>query len=149
LVSFAPAGSGSAIGALEFGQALLARVGRQPELQVLNLGRRWARHVRHWHKYVSSHLPEPLRFYFRNPFALTGAVAANLSEFHRELLLCGADVVEHHLAQRDFSAWLERVVQDSQLAADVRSIEGRSGSTIPTEVLRHELLEAIEARYLE
>jgi hydroxymethylpyrimidine pyrophosphatase-like HAD family hydrolase len=144
-----PAGLQPVLGALEIGQALLVRLGHSPELRVLDLGRRWVRHVRHWHKYASSQLPEPRRFYFREPFAPTGAVAGNLAEFHRELLICSASVVEHHLSQRDFSRWLERVVQDSQLAADFRAIEQRAQSGVPTEALRRELLGAIEARYLE
>ncbi|MDJ0788861.1 MAG: HAD hydrolase family protein [Myxococcota bacterium] len=149
LVQPAALGSQSAIRALELGQAVLVRLGPRPEFRVLNLGARWSRHVRHWHKYASSQLPEPRRFYFRNPIALTGAVAANLSDFHRELLVCSADVVEHHLSHGDFSRWLERVVQDVRLAAACRSIEASAEEAAPTEALRRELLEAIEARYLE
>jgi hypothetical protein len=108
----------------------------------------WAQHVRHWHKYTGAQLPGPRRFYFRSPSGATGGAAGNLAEFHRELLTCGADVLEHHLALQDFSRWLEGVIQDLELAADFRSIEEQTGA-VPTELSRRQLLEAIEARYLE
>ncbi len=142
-------GSRSALARLEFGQALLVRLAPHPGLQVVHLGRRWVRHVRHWHKYASSQLPVSRRFYFRSAFSAVGSSAGNLSEFHRELVVCAPNVIEHHLHQRDFSRWVEDVIQDVLLAEDLRSIETRSLSRLPTEALRRELLEAIEARYLE
>ncbi len=149
LVVLPEPGARSAIVGLEFGQALLVRLGAKPDFRILELGKRWVSHVRHWHKYTSSQLPEDHRFVFRTAFAVTGATAGNLSEFHGELAICPPEAIEHHLFCRDFSRWTEQAIQDFQLAEDFRSIEKRSGSSTPTELLRRDLLEAIEARYLE
>jgi hydroxymethylpyrimidine pyrophosphatase-like HAD family hydrolase len=137
------------LGSLELGQALLARLGREPELHLLSLGPRWVRHVRHWHKYGYAHLPAPRRFYVRGPRGPTGAVAGNLAELHRELVLCGPEVIEHHVRGGDFSRWIGDVIQDEQLADETRAIETRALAGAPIEDVRRALVAAIEARYLE
>jgi len=129
-------------------QALLLRLGEAPEAQVFELGPRWVRHVRHWHKYAEAHLPWEKAFRFRGPSGLTGAVADNLLEFRRELIRCDPLVVAHHLGHGDFARWIHGVLQDEALASMVRGIEERWDLDRPIEGLRREIIEAIENRYL-
>ena len=132
------------------GQAVLVRPGSPPELRVFSLAPRWVAHVRHWHKYAGSRLPPAQRFHFRNRRGATGAVVANLAEFHHEVRRSAEDVLRHHAGGSDFSRWIQDVIQDSTLAASVRPVEARLGpaSSSAVESLRSELLEAIEKRYL-
>lgn len=132
----------------ELGQGLLMRLGRDSQACVVDLGSRLVRHVRHWHKYASGALPEPHRFYFTTEQGPTGVTASNLAQLHRELALCGAEVLERHARSYDLSRWIEEVIQDRSLAADVRPIEALAG-TRSADWIRHALLRAIEARYLD
>ncbi len=133
---------------LEKGQALLLRLAEPLEAHVFGLGPRWVRHVRHWHKYAEAHLPWEKAFRFRGPSGPTGAVADNLLEFRRELLRCDHLVASHHLANADFSRWIDGVLQDDRLASIVRAIEERFDSNRSIEGLRREIIEAVENRYL-
>jgi hypothetical protein len=133
---------------LEKGQALLLRLAEPLEAYVFGLGPRWVRHVRHWHKYAEAHLPWEKAFRFRGPSGPTGAVADNLLEFRRELLRCDPLVASHHLANADFSRWIDGVLQDDRLASIVRAIEERFDSNRSIEGLRREIIEAVENRYL-
>lgn len=130
------------------GQALLARLGDSPRVELFKLGRRFVQHVRHWHKYADAHLPPSNMFRFRNYFGLSGARADNLATFRRELLLCDATVLEHHVAHNDFSNWLTHAIHDEKLASTARELEERSRADGTFEGLRHALVEAIEIRYL-
>lgn len=131
------------------GQAVLLRLGPPAEVQVLSLAPRWVEHVRHWHKYAGVRLPPAKRFVFRTRHGPHGAVAANLEEFHHEVRRCDPGVLRHHAGCGDFSRWLEDVIQDSVLAATVRSIEEalREGEA-PWQTLQDALTSAIESRYL-
>jgi hydroxymethylpyrimidine pyrophosphatase-like HAD family hydrolase len=134
---------------LELGEAALARVGASPELRVFDLGPRWVRHVRHWHKYARAKLPVHLRFYMRGPQGATGAAAANLAELHRELVLCAPEVIDQHARGGDFSRWIRDVMRDDDLADALHDVERRSGAGAAPEELRTRLLRIIEARYLD
>lgn len=134
---------------LTLGEAVLVRIGPRPELEVVDLGPRWVRHVRHWHKYARSQLPVHQRFYVRSPRGATGSVAGNLAELHRELVLCGPDVIEHHTRGRDFSRWVRDVMRDEELAAAMSDVEALAGGSLSTEDIRARLLRAIEERYLD
>jgi hypothetical protein len=130
------------------GQALLLRLAEPSEAFVFDLGPRWVRHVRHWHKYAEAHLPWEKAFRFRGPSGPTGAVADNLLEFRRELLRSDSLVVSHHLANADFSRWIEGVLQDEKLAGIVKAVEERFDHSRSIEGLRREIIEAVENRYL-
>jgi len=110
--------------------------------------RRVSTHVRHWHKYWSGELPMHRRFYFRNGERLTGAVAAGVSDFHTEVARADPEVLAHHAAHRDFSRWLDGVIGDAGLAAEVRKIETPLAErrASPAEA-RRLLLQAVEGRY--
>jgi hypothetical protein len=113
--------------------------------------RRTTSHARHWHKYATVEQPPQARFYFRRG-AGGGivAVAGNFQEFHRELSHCAADVVMHHARSHDFSRWIQGVFRDSVLATAIAAIEEEaSADGASSNLIRNELLSAIEARYLE
>jgi hydroxymethylpyrimidine pyrophosphatase-like HAD family hydrolase len=132
----------------EEGQALFVELGDPPRVEPFKLGRRFVQHVRHWHKYVSSHLPPAGVFRFRTYFGPTGARADNLASFRRELMLCDPAVLEHHAAHRDFSRWLRHVIQDEELADTALSLEQNTELDPSLENFRQALVEAIEQRYL-
>jgi hydroxymethylpyrimidine pyrophosphatase-like HAD family hydrolase len=131
------------------GRALLAS--RGGGTRTLQVGRRTTSHVRHWHKYAMVEQPAQSRFYFRRGSG-DGiiAVAGNLQDFHRELSLCGAEVVLYHAVRHDFSRWIQGVFRDSVLAETIKAIEdGVAATGANSNSIRNELLTAIEARYLE
>lgn len=132
----------------QLGDAILACLGDAPRTERVRLGRRFVRHVRHWHKYSDSSLPPASVFQFRTLAGLTGTSANNLSSFRRELLLCDATVLEHHAAHRDFSRWLAHAIRDEELARVARELEDRSRIDHSYEELRRGLIEAIENQYL-
>jgi hypothetical protein len=128
------------------GHALrVAGRGRAPEL--FRVGVRSSLHVRHWHKYVSAQLPERHRFLFRDARGLTGDSAANVAEFHHELLRAPDAVIAHHSAHGDFSRWARQVLQDEVvgelLARAERELPRGPGAA------RIALLTALETRYAD
>jgi len=142
-------GLGGMLGRVGFGQALVVRLGARAEARRVDLGPRWVRHVRHWHKYAEERVPDAQRFHFRGARGLTGATAGNAEELHRELTRCGDDVVEQHARGGDFSRWVEDVLKDRPLALSLRGVERRVDEGVPADVLCRDLLAAIESRYLE
>jgi hypothetical protein len=88
------------------------------------------------------------RFFFRNGERLTGAIAAGVGDFHAELARADPAVLAHHAAHRDFSQWLEGVIGDTELAAEVGRIETGLAErrTSPGEA-RRLLLAAVEGQY--
>jgi hydroxymethylpyrimidine pyrophosphatase-like HAD family hydrolase len=103
-------------------------------------------HVRHWHKYLTGSLPTPRRFYFRD-----GAVAANLTDFYRQLRTCDLDIVAGHAHDHDFSRWIADVLQDLTLATAIRAAEAdltRPGNG-GVQLVRQKILARIRARYIE
>jgi len=130
------------------GQAVLIER-RHPAAPVLfNVDERMTPHVRHWHKYARSRLAAPVRFYFRRDWDTpSGAVAANLVEFHDEITRCEPEVIRHHLVGGDFSRWLRSVIRDEDLAHAVRLVEGHPSPGSRLEESRQEIVSAIQARY--
>jgi hydroxymethylpyrimidine pyrophosphatase-like HAD family hydrolase len=130
-------------------EALLARRDQPGFFQVFTPGARRTAHVRHWHKYVAATLPWERRFHFRrNPDRATGAVAANLIEFHREISRCDPRVIGHHGRHGDFSRWIDGVLADQVLAQQFRNVEVDLRADGDPENARSDLLAALEARYL-
>jgi hydroxymethylpyrimidine pyrophosphatase-like HAD family hydrolase len=89
----------------------------------LRLGRRATRHVRHWHKYVDSPLPEQRRFFFHPTDHSPAPVAANLREFVTALSTVPDEVIAFHAGRGDFSRWLGGVYRDHVLASLVATTE--------------------------
>jgi hydroxymethylpyrimidine pyrophosphatase-like HAD family hydrolase len=134
------------VSGLHQGQAVLARVNGHVQGEIVTLGRRRSRHVRHQHKYVHGYLPPRHQFLFRDDDRATGRVAANLEDFFRELRLAPGAVLEHHARANDFSRWIAEALQDPVLAAAVRQIER---SATDNEAMRKAMLEVVGRRYAE
>lgn len=135
---------------LGLGEALLVALRDPPAFRRLRFQPRWVTHVRHWHKYASAQLPPDRRFYFRSHAGPTGAVAANVEEFHRGLRSAGLAILRHHAAGGDFSRWVRGVFQDEILAAALARSEMRlclATDDAEAEAARRELLLAIEQRF--
>jgi hydroxymethylpyrimidine pyrophosphatase-like HAD family hydrolase len=129
---------------LHRGQALMLRMKGQLGGEVVTLGRRRSRHVRHRHKYVHGYLPPRHHFRFRDDHGLSGRYAANLEDFDRELRVATDAVLVHHLGCGDFSRWIGDVLQDATLAAAVYDIEQ---DPCDPRLSRANLVDAIERRY--
>ncbi|HVO31752.1 MAG TPA: HAD hydrolase family protein, partial [bacterium] len=140
-----------ALARLRPGEALLIMPGTGGGPRVFRTGARAISHVRHWHKYVTSRLPEHRRFHFVAGGFPTGHSAANLAEFHHEVQRAPAASLLHHAANRDFSRWVAEVIRDDALASALRGIETRfpANDARAAEAIRASVLEAIRARYLE
>jgi hypothetical protein len=153
MAGFAGEDPGRVMAGLEEGagpeRALLAIRGEKT--RTLRVGRRTTSHVRHWHKYATVEQPPQTRFYFRRgPSGGIVGVAGNLQEFHRELSHCDADVVLHHARSHDFSRWIQGVFRDSVLGKTIAAIEEAAAEAgASSNLIRNELLSAIESRYLE
>jgi hypothetical protein len=131
---------------LRLGEAVLLDRGRVVRFRV---GARRRPHVRHWHKYLSSRLPPSAHFFFRTAKGPTGSAAGNVAEFHHEIEHGPDDVLIHHLAQGDFSRWVELALQDRPLAKAVRQVERAFRDGLPPGVAaaRERLVAAVEERY--
>ena len=135
------------LAALQPGQALLVPLALGGPPLTFTVGPRRTRHVRHWHKYTDAQLPGHLQFRFagNDPDASAG----NIREFHRELRRASADTLRSHACSQDLSRWVDQVLQERQLAADVARLEWELDNGRRTlEDTRQRLLHAIEVRYL-
>ncbi len=136
---------------LSDGQAVLVRSEARHDLIPFQPAGRRTSHVRHWHRYVDGQLDWHHRFIFtRHDLQPSGEVAANLNEFHRELLRCDRTVISHHARRGDFSRWIDSVLRDDVLATEFRAGEGalRAGPDADPDEVRNLLLDALEARYI-
>jgi hydroxymethylpyrimidine pyrophosphatase-like HAD family hydrolase len=123
------------------------------DARIVRLNPRQTNHVRHWHKYTKSLLPEEKRFRFLLPGNIdTGQLAANVYEFHHMLRKVPCDVVVHHCRHHDFSRWARLALQDDVLVRRFGATERLSEMTQCShgegERLRLLLLADIEQRYL-
>jgi hydroxymethylpyrimidine pyrophosphatase-like HAD family hydrolase len=129
--------------------AVLVRPSAPHLLVPFTLGTRRTSHVRHWHTYTDGSLDWHRRFFFhRGEHEPTGAVAANLVQFHHELTHCAPAVVSHHVRNGDFSRWVDGVLRDHILASQFRRIERAHPDQADAEAARTQLLTALEQRYL-
>jgi hypothetical protein len=104
-------------------------------------------HIRHLQKYLRAPLPEYKRFYFSTPDGRTlGGSAANLWEFREMIGAIPLDSLEYHQHRGDFEHWMFDVLGDSELARQVRKLDGRN---LEGEPLRRALLELVIHRYDE
>jgi hydroxymethylpyrimidine pyrophosphatase-like HAD family hydrolase len=134
---------------LDGAAAVLVRRSAPHLLVPFTPGSRRTSHVRHWHSYTDSTHDWHRRFFFhRGEHAPTGAVAANLVQFHHELTHCAPAVVFHHVGNADFSRWVDGVLRDSVLASRFRRVERAHPGEADVEAARTELLTALEERYL-
>ena len=104
-------------------------------------------HVRHLHKYEEAQLPQERHFIFRDHQAPTGRSAGNLFEFVAEIRCANSDVLRHHASHRDFSRWISGVFQEKKLAEELRRIEEMASSIVSPDVVRHRIIQVVEAQY--
>ncbi|MGO9789922.1 MAG: winged helix-turn-helix transcriptional regulator [Solirubrobacteraceae bacterium] len=91
------------------------------------------------------------RFYFRIEDDVTPrAVVANLPELEAAIAVCGAGVLRHHCAERDFSRWVAGVLHSEPLAAEIAAAEAQLFADSLTETVEHvrlALIGALQARH--
>jgi len=75
-------------------------------------------------------------------------IAANITEFHRELRRGDPQVVAHHGRHGDLSRWIDGVLADQLLAQLFRGIEAQRRVDGDPESARSDLLAALDARHL-
>ena len=112
------------LGELHDATAVLVRRTSPHDLVAFTPRTRRTSHIRHWHSYTSSILDRHRQFFFhRAEHQPTGVVAANLTQFHRELAHCDPTIVGYHLHNGDFSRWISGVLRDEVLAEQFATIE--------------------------
>lgn len=137
------------LGELHDATAVLVRRTAPHDLVAFTPRTRRTSHIRHWHSYTSSILDRHRQFFFhRAEHQPTGVVAANLTQFHRELAHCDPTIVGHHLHNGDFSRWISGVLRDDVLAEQFATIERAHHPKADPEPARAQLLTALESRYL-
>jgi hydroxymethylpyrimidine pyrophosphatase-like HAD family hydrolase len=135
-----------------FGQAVLARRDAIEPPRVFTRAPRSSSHVRHWHKYARAKLPADLCFHFHADEPEPPYDAANLEDFHRALTACAPATLRFHAPRGDFSRWIQHVIHDDELSAAVLDLERKISdktTDVDVDLVRTDLLSAIEDRYLE
>src|SRR5208283_2667808 len=109
---------------LELNEVLLLPGAQESKTDVLRIriANRLTPHVRHKHKYLEIPVSEDAAFVFSRDGVPTGQRARTLKEL-TDVLSGNAHSFEQHLANGDFSRWVEEVIGDSELAAEIRSME--------------------------
>jgi hydroxymethylpyrimidine pyrophosphatase-like HAD family hydrolase len=129
---------------LERGEAAIAwRDADRPAVR-LRVSTRRVEHRRHIRKYTEGELPPDRSFYFRGPEQALNLRAVNLARFVE--LAEGVDegTWAHHLHAGDYSGWIEEMIKDAELAAEIRPLEQDS---LPPSESRQRVIEAIRRRY--
>ncbi|GAB3217442.1 HAD-IIB family hydrolase [Mycolicibacterium hippocampi] len=111
--------------------------------------RRRTLHIRHRHKYAQVALPKERRFYFRSAGGQSLPPAATMPEFRAAVSRLDPEALEFHLERGDFARWLDRIVSDKDLAAEVASWEDELAAHRAAEVerIRHRIVRAVDERY--
>jgi len=109
---------------LELNEVLLLPGAQESKTEVLRIriASRLTPHVRHKHKYLEIPVSEDAAFVFSRDGVPTGQRARTLKEL-TDVLSGNAHSFDQHLASGDFSRWVEEVIGDSELAAEIRSME--------------------------
>ncbi len=119
----------------------------QPSPIRFQAGPRAIPHVRHLQKYLRAPLPGYKRFYFSTPDGRSlGGSAANLWELREMLNTVQIDSLRYHQNRGDFERWMSEALGDSELARQMRKLDGHN---LEGELLRQALLELVIHRYDE
>jgi hypothetical protein len=145
LTGVSAAHAGEALTCLESGEALLAHRGK-PDLVRYRVGGRSTTHVRHQRKYADGLLPPSRGFHFHVRPGDTHE-AASVREFHGMLQTCDVDVFAFHAARRDFSRWINEVLQDRWLATVATATEEAVGAGGDPRPAREHLAATVASRY--
>jgi hypothetical protein len=94
---------------------------------------------------LSSSLPREKAFYFFTSIGnYTGVSASSLKEFMEKLNEVNVKSLEFHLGRGDFERWISEVLQDAELAGEVKRLEKFN---LVGESLRSELLTIVSRRF--
>ena len=102
---------------------LVSRKGDMSPGLVVRIANRQLGHLRHEHKYSAFGVPAERGFWFRDGRPANGKVAHNLEELRRMLPTCSDNALRHHASGRDFSRWVDKVLGDHDLAAEMATVE--------------------------
>ncbi len=107
-------------------------------------------HVRHRHKYADVRLPNERRFYFHTTDGQSIHPAATMQEFRTVVSHLDQRALQYHLDRGDFSRWLDDTIADRDFAKQVAAWEDEvlARHAADLERIRHQLLRAVEERYL-
>ena len=107
-------------------------------------------HVRHRHKYADVRLPDERRFYFHPIDGRSIRPAATMHEFRSAISHIDYRALQYHLERGDFSRWLDGTITDRDLAKQVAAWEDETLARRAADVerIRHQLIRAVEERYL-
>lgn len=93
---------------------------------------------------VALKVPREKAFYFFTSIGnYTGENAASLKEFMEKIDMVNIKSLEFHLQRGDLEKWISEVLQDSELALEIRRLQklGLSG-----DALRNQLFSAVSRR---
>jgi hypothetical protein len=89
-------------------------------------------------------VPREKAFYFFTSIGnYTGLNAMSLNEFMERIREVNVKSLEFHLVRGDFEKWIDEVVQDKELAGDVRRMQK---SNLSGESLRNQLTQTVSRR---
>jgi hypothetical protein len=89
-------------------------------------------------------VPREKAFYFFTSIGnYTGVNAMSLKEFMEKMNEVNVKSLEFHLYRGDFEKWIDEVVQDRELAGDIRRMQK---STLSGEALRNQLTLTVSRR---
>lgn len=89
-------------------------------------------------------VPREKAFYFFTSIGnYTGISAVSLKEFMERTRDVDVKSLEFHLARGDFEKWMDEVLQDKELAGDIRRMQK---SNVSGEVLRNQLTQIVSRR---
>lgn len=89
-------------------------------------------------------VPREKAFYFFTSIGnYTGTSAASLKEFTEKISEVNAKSLEFHLFRGDFEKWIDEVMQDEELAEDIRRLQK---SNLEGDSLRNQLCLSVSRR---
>jgi hypothetical protein len=90
-------------------------------------------------------VPREKAFYFFTSIGnYTGESASSLKEFMEKINEVNFKSLEFHLYRGDFEKWVNEVLQDRELAAEIRRLRGLN---LVSDALRIQLFAAVSRRY--
>jgi hypothetical protein len=90
-------------------------------------------------------VPREKAFYFFTSIGnYTGVSASSMREFMEKINEVNVKSLEFHLYRGDFEKWANEVLQDAELAADVRRLHGLN---LSSDAIRGQLYSAVSRRF--
>lgn len=131
-------------GPLATGEALAVALDDRGIVERFRVARRETHHGRHVKEYATRKLPDERAFHFTGRSGDQDLVAHDLETF--AMLVRGVDDATwlHHLHRGDIADWLEREIEDPELAAEVRVVGASSRDPAAS---RRRVLDAIGRRH--